>query len=121
MVHCVAEACRMEIDPSYAFCPYCATDNRPPEERPPVAACATHAFMGQAYCVVCGEPRDEPYHMSSRWRLRLAMLAFVVGLFLVLFGVLLVYAKGHPDSAGGKWAAAWFDNPVTSYGRYGHS
>jgi len=55
MVHCVSEDCRQELDEKWSFCPYCGTDNRPPEDRTGVDDCVHEFFDSRGFCVLCGE------------------------------------------------------------------
>ncbi len=59
MVHCVSESCRKEIEETWSFCPFCGTDNRPPEERPTIGACAHQFIPPNKFCLRCGRSVDQ--------------------------------------------------------------
>jgi hypothetical protein len=56
MAMCANPNCRRSVDPSWAFCPVCGSDNRAPRNRHPIAGC-THVYMQQtSFCRQCGQP-----------------------------------------------------------------
>lgn len=117
---CVSSYCRQVLDPAWAFCPYCGEDNRPPADRHAVPD-HSHAFLGgdKGCCIHCGEPSDEPYNMSRKWRLRLAGLAFIGGALVGVFILAIrgAYATGTGPLSG--WVATWYSDPVAHRrGRY---
>jgi len=87
MAHCINRECGLEIRDEYYFCPCCGTDNRAPEKRVRLAEHA-HKYpeIGTLYCVWCGEPPDEPYHMKRRTRIGVGKFLLIVGLLVAMFG-----------------------------------
>lgn len=122
-VHCVSEHCRREIDPNWAFCPYCGEDNRPPDQRHPVGE-HSHQYLqkGSGCCLLCGEPADEPYAMKRVWRVRLAFLMMLIGVLLGLFFIDVLLANNGKTALFKDWISSWYHQPVThryrSGGRY---
>lgn len=82
-VHCVSEECRREIDESWAFCPACGTDNRPPEAQHPVPDHQHEYVVNEPCCLLCGGVRG--YVGSGRAQRVKATLA--LGLGLIFFAV----------------------------------
>ena len=49
--------CHRQIDPGFAFCPGCGSDNRDPVSRPPIPP-HVHDYRGEGHCIVCGQQGD---------------------------------------------------------------
>lgn len=55
MSNCVAQHCRMVIDPNWAFCPYCGKDNRAPGTRTTVGFHKHEYLHDTGHCLKCGK------------------------------------------------------------------
>ncbi|HTQ09067.1 MAG TPA: zinc ribbon domain-containing protein [Fimbriimonadaceae bacterium] len=103
MATCVSRACGQTIDDGFAFCPYCGTDNRPPENRPPIPNCAHQDVEGGGFCVLCGEALWDPSFLGRAWRMRAAALLLVLGfLAFVVAGFLNAVNGGSVTLFGGS-------------------
>ena len=99
MVRCVNEACGIPIEETWAFCPLCGADNRPPENRPEVD-CDTHLFVGDGwYCVRCGELRGQ-----SRYDRKLSSVLCMVGGAILVVPAVWCFATANldPDAANSQ-------------------
>ena len=120
MVHCVSDTCREELDQKWNFCPFCGTDNRPPEYRPKIRNCRHEFIKADGYCVDCGRKYGVPYEVSARtWQVRLGLGAMVLGALVLLAAFLIgrIHSQGH--GPGYAWIQTWFDQPYITHGRYG--
>lgn len=119
MPNCVSEYCRRQVDERWAFCPYCGTDNRPPDRRDPVGE-HRHQFLAKnaGCCLVCGEPADEPYIFKRVWRVRISLIFLGLALFLILSLIDIQMAHAGKTVPFKDWILSWYDNPVTHRRRY---
>jgi len=122
MVHCVSETCRQEIDEAFSFCPFCGTDNRPPEMRLPVRGCRHRYVSSSGYCILCGAK----YGAESPWsgrplQIRLGILgvAFGFSLFVATFLLWEIHNKG--TGPGYDWIHSWYDQTVVRTGKRGNT
>jgi hypothetical protein len=53
---CANEKCKRAMEESWAFCPFCGTDNRSEPLRTAVLQCTHLYFSGTAFCAKCGMP-----------------------------------------------------------------
>lgn len=118
-LQCVCERCDYPMDPTWAFCPACGEDNRPPSQRVKIPA-HSHRFIERSgHCWACGEPANEPYGFNRQWRLRLAALAIAGGIGMAAWAGLLKAFHASQTGPIGRWVASWYDNPVRHRGKYG--
>jgi hypothetical protein len=122
MVHCVSDTCRQEIEEAYSFCPFCGTDNRPPEMRPPVKGCYHRFLNASGYCILCGAKYGSESPWSGRpLQIRLGLLGVGFGclLFLSAFLIWEIHSKG--SGPGYDWIHSWYDVAVQRRGKYGNT
>ena len=111
MADCVNPECRAVLPDDYAFCPFCGADNRPPESQKAVHD-GEHVFPPTAeYCILCGEPRDEPYpSLRHVWRLRLAwsfiFLTILAGTFACLCAYVAFKLPADSHTVFADWCRA---------------
>jgi hypothetical protein len=121
MVHCVSPSCREELDQKWNFCPFCGTDNRPPEYRPKIRNCRHEFIKAEGYCVDCGRK----YGIAGagmpvgplRFRLGLASIAVGLVTFAAAFLIFKVHMQGH--GPGYDWIKSWYDESYVARGKYG--
>lgn len=68
---------------------------------------------------MCGEPANEPYAMSRRWRLRCSALCVCGGLGMAAWAGLLKGFHASPVGPFGRWVMSWYENPIRHRGKYG--
>ena len=121
MVHCVSETCKEELDQKWNFCPYCGTDNRPPEYRPRARNCRHDFVIVTGYCVDCGAKfGGSPSRSFGAWRIRLGVSGIVAGVVFLVGAYLIwrVHSQGH--GPGYEWIRTWYDETYTRMGKYGN-
>jgi len=60
MVRCDSAECNRELEEDWQFCPYCGSDNRPPEQRSQLVGCLHNFYIGGSYCTRCGYLNVQP-------------------------------------------------------------
>ena len=120
MAYCMSASCRKEIDDSYAFCPYCGTDNREPHERAPVV-CSRHlAVPGGRACVLCGK------RLNSDGTAKRGPMYRIAGAFMIALGLLLIVGavwmevscRRTPYHSGYYYGRSWGEYAVFLAGAY---
>lgn len=111
-IQCVSDFCDLEIDPTWQFCPYCGTDNRPPSQRFKVGKHAHRYLHRQGCCLLCGEPRDEPYLFGWRWRMGISLTLLTVSGFLLLTSLNIALAGIDKPSIAKGYIRSWYEEPV---------
>lgn len=109
---CVDPVCTYLIEPGWDFCPACGTDNRPPQERHAIAPHRHGWLGGQGWCVLCGEPADEPYRFSRKWRLRAAGACLAGGGASLLALGFIRLGIALPATQLGEWVNSWYARKV---------
>jgi hypothetical protein len=120
MVHCVSDTCREQLDQKWNFCPFCGTDNRPPEYRPKIKNCRHEYVSATGYCVDCGHKYGADYGASlAVWQVRGGILLMALGALLIVAAFLIgqIHSQGH--GPGYEWIRSWFDQPYLTRGKYG--
>lgn len=77
MASCVE--CHRQIQDSFAFCPICGADNRPPERQEPITFCDHQFVPGGQFCILCGAGFDEPVGSTPATRRRSAIGFVLIG------------------------------------------
>lgn len=119
MTHCVSDSCRNEIQPDWKFCPYCGTDNRPPEDRPKVRSCIHQFFDGQDFCIRCGGKRGDRYWEVPEGQRKAGVVIAILGGVLWLFDFIvgLVHMRGTGPLSG--WVNSWYTATHMERSKYG--
>lgn len=107
-VYCASLACRKMIDSSWHFCPYCGTDNRPPNLRKSVPLHQHEFIHNQGACVWCGEESGEPYDFSTRKRKVIGRLLFWVGVTVMGLVIYMILVRFHVPLPLSGWIDSWW-------------
>ncbi|MFI5385729.1 MAG: hypothetical protein ACHQ50_06370 [Fimbriimonadales bacterium] len=121
MANCIS--CHRQIEDSFAFCPNCGADNRPPEHRQAISYCPHQFVPGGVCCILCGAGYDEPAGSTPVLRHRAVMHWLLAGLvFTALLAYLLIAANTMRVPLSGL-AHSLFGYEYTSYSysRYSYS
>lgn len=120
-VRCVSSACGKKIDPSWHFCPYCGTDNRPPSDQDEVGP-HTHEYLHQVgYCLLCGEAHDELPGYTGRSRINTATFFLCLSILLGLMILDIQLAHAGKPAIAKDWIQGWYDHQVRTGRRYSRS
>ena len=111
-IQCVSDFCDREIDPSWHFCPYCGTDNRPPSQKVKVGQHVHRYLHRQGCCLLCGEPSDEPYLFGRRWRMGISLTLLTVSGVLLLTSLNIALAGIDKPSIVKGYIRSWYEEPV---------
>ena len=116
-LQCVSETCEQPMDPAWAFCPACGTDNRRPADRTKVGE-HYHRFINNVgYYLICGEPAGEPYMFGYKWRIGLAFACFSVSALSIL--AIVIFQVGIRMTANplANWVNSWYGIEIRHYSR----
>ena len=108
----------MEIQESWKFCPYCGTDNRPPEYRPVIRGCVHCFVQGQQYCINCGGTYGDRYVEVPEIQRKAGIVSIAIGAALWLFAgfVSLVHTRGRGPLI--DWINSWYNATHFEYSIY---
>jgi hypothetical protein len=121
MVHCISDTCREQIDEGWSFCPFCGTDNRPPEYHPHIKDCR-HQFVGsKGYCVLCGAKYKGFAMYSGKGQIKFGIVLIGLGcsLFLIAFVIWSIHNKG--SGPGYEWISSWYDQTYLARSKGGNT
>ena len=111
MLKCASPFCDAPLEPGWSFCPYCGTDNRPPD---PEAEPRHHAHRFDVWkggCSVCGAAKGDELDERA-WEARIGRRLIWLGCVLAGLGGLIygVHAL-HPGGVALPFMA-WYEHKV---------